>query len=1105
MNHIVYKFKDVSWNVIVPQVLLLTLLLNVSIYSQSSTATLSGTVEDEKGGVIPGAAVTIVNVGTGARRNTTTNDRGSFNFPLLSPSTYTLTVERTGFGTAQFPDIVLNVGDQKALQVQLKVGQVGESVEVRPDESLINTSPAVTNTIDRTFVQNLPVNGRSFQSLILLTPGVTVAPANNANPGTFSVNGSRTNTNVFTVDGVSANTGIQVGNAQASQLLGGSTPGVTATGGTNGMVSMDALEEFKIQTSTYTAEYGRQPGGQITLVTRAGKNQFHGSAFEYFRNEKLDANDWFANAQGKGRAELSQNIFGGTFSGPVFLPRFGEGGPLWYNGRNKTFFFFSYEGTRLLQPQTLTVNVPSLRLRNSAHPGLRPFLNAFPIPTTPELLTTTACVQPTDLEAQNPQCSGTLSSPNGFLFAGASPFSAVWSDPSRADIAGLRLDHNLTSNISLFGRYNRVNSENSARNQGVSNGLVTISDERIATETLTIGSTWVFTSSISNEFRFNRTIDRVSRITRMDGFGGGTPVALSNLIPGQYSQGTGVFGNVGFTVPAGTLGFGIGQNGNNITQNQLNIVENLTWVKGSHNLKFGVDLRRLRPVYSPRDYFLAGVWNGETQIQSGIAGSFITTVQKELRPVYTNLSFYGQDTWKLSPRLTLDLGLRWEINPAPSGDAKKMVTIRGIENLATATLAPLGTPMYKTDYTAFAPRFGLAWQISDTKGWERVVRGGFGVYYDLGSGNALTGAGQFPLTVTRNTPNTPFPFSLEAATPPVLPTTFTLPITSTLNAFDSNFKLPYTLQWNLSVEQSLGPNHALTLSYVAAAGRRLVLRETVNSVATGVARVNPNFQTNLFYISNRPTSDYNSLQAQFRRRLTHGLQVLINYTWAHAIDEASDETGGGTSAVLERGNADFDIRHNFSAAVTYELPGQHLGNFLGVILGGWYLDGIVHTQSAQPLNLQSGLPAIFILEDGRAIARRPDLIPGQPLYIKDPSVPSGRRINPAAFAAPTLPAGSLLPRQGTLGRNVLRALPLYQLDLGLRRKFTVREKFSLQFKAEAYNILNRPNFGNFQTNISVPTTLGVPSQMLGRSLGGLSPLYQIGGPRSMQLSMRLEF
>src|SRR5215510_6601580 len=273
-------------------------------YAQSANATLSGTVADANGAVVPGTTVTATNVATTLKRQTVTNGEGFFTLPLLPPGTYTLRAEHEGFAQVLVENVVLNVGDQKTLQIKLKTGDVKEVVNVTAETPLINESPAVATIVDRQFVENMPLNGRSFQTLFRLTPGTVLTKTAEAKEqGQFSVNGQRGDTNYFTIDGVSANISVSTGGG-IGQANSGSLPGLSASGGTNSLVSVDALQEFKIQTSTYAPEFGRTPGGQISIVTRSGTNQFHGTLFDYFRNDVLDANDWFGDNFGQKKPAL---------------------------------------------------------------------------------------------------------------------------------------------------------------------------------------------------------------------------------------------------------------------------------------------------------------------------------------------------------------------------------------------------------------------------------------------------------------------------------------------------------------------------------------------------------------------------------------------------------------------------------------------------------------------------------------------------------------------------------------------------------------------------------------------------------------------------------
>ncbi|HLA10821.1 MAG TPA: carboxypeptidase regulatory-like domain-containing protein [Pyrinomonadaceae bacterium] len=1062
--------------------LLLALLLSTqhsslsTAFGQSATATLSGTVEDQNSAVVPGAKVKIINLATGLEREVTTNDSGSFTVPLLPPSAYTVRVERENFAPVELQNVILNVGDQRALAIQLKPGSISEMVQVVGDAPLINASPAVATTIDRQFVGNLPLNGRSFQSLILLTPGVVATTAGGGgDPGQFSVNGQRANSNYFTVDGVGGNIGAGTSAGSGTAISqGGALPGLTVFGGTNNLASIDALEEFTIQTSSYSAEFGRQPGGQITLITRAGTNKFHGTVFEYFRNDAMDARNYF-NRKPAPKAPLRQNQFGGTFSGPVLFPRLGEGGdqPA-YHGRNRTFFFFSYEGLRLRLPTSGITNVPSIRLRQVASPTLHTILNSFPVPTGEEL-------------------RGTSGQPLGFA-----PYNFAISDPITMDATSIRVDHTIGGKFQLFGRYNE--SPSSSTTHSV---LITPTQTTAVTRTFTLGLTSALTPELNNEFRFNHSRQIGAQSNIFDPLGGAIPVDVSAVTSG-YTGGGARFGSASINFGGGLSSFLQLGNFADSNQRQINFVDNLSLVKKGHRLKFGFDYRRLANTYAPRDYQQSSSFSSETDIRTGIVSSVIIAATQGARPWFHNFSFYNQDTWNVSRRLTLDLGLRWELNPAPEEvNGKRPAMAIGIDNLPTATLAPPDAPFYRTSYTAFAPRVGGSYLLREAMGRETVLRGGFGFYYDLGSGQATTGfLTAVPSRVTRSLSRIPYPLSTGLAQPPTFPE-IKLPISGTVISLDPHLRLPYSLQWNAALEQSLGTQQSVSVSYVASAGRRLLVTQRLNQPA-GVSsgtRPNPNFNGTIVFTTNGPTSDYNSLQVQLRRRLSRRLQALANYTWSHAIDEVSDEINGN---LLERGNASFDVRHNFSAAVTYFLPAAQTGGVIKRLLDDWSVHGVVHAQSGRPIDLTAGS---FVRDDGTLFTVRPDVVEGVQFNVDDSTVPGGRRFNASAFKSPPRnPAFPSVPaRQGTFGRNILRELPIFQVDLALARTLALSEQLKLQFRAEAYNVFNHPIFASYGTAFTSPSTFGVPASTLNIGLGGLSPLYQLGGPRSIQLSLRLSF
>lgn len=1039
--------------------LLFLISVNSSVVSaQSPTATLTGTVTDQNDAVVPSVNIAVISIAQGFQRSTVTDEEGAFVVPLLPAGNYTVKAEREGFSPAEARDVILNVNDRVALRIQLKVGSVNsQTVDVIDTPALLDQSPAVGTTVDRQFVANLPLNGRSFQSLIALTPGVVMVPGSSVNNvGQFSVNGQRANANYFMVDGVSANTGNGAG-AAPGQATSGTLPGLTTFGGTNSMVSVEAMQEFQVQTSTYSAEYGRAPGGQISIVTRSGSNEFHGSLFDYVRNDKFDANDWFANRAQQARPPERQNDFGGTFGGPLLLPRFGQGGSQpWYDGRNRTFFFISYEGLRLRTPKFALTNVPSINLRQTANPAMRPILQAFPLP-------------------------------NGRVLAnGFAEFTASYSDSQRLDATSIRIDHAAGNRFTLFGRYNIAPSHGERRD--AASNLSTIVGTDLRQEVFTAGATMMFSPAISNELRVNYTRNEGKFIQRQDNFGGAVPVPREVLLPAQFAPaGSNSNGSATFFLPGMSTGFGPQAGISNATtsQRQFNIIDTLSLTTGAHQWKLGVDYRRLTPILSPRTYILGLFFFTPAELTNAVASIASISAGIETRPIYHELSIFTRDSWRVTPRLTVDLGLRWDVNPAPGeANGNDPLAIVNADSPSTLALAPRGTPLWQTTFNNFAPRFGVAYRMFDTPGREAVVRGGFGVFYDTGNSQGSAGFERYPFAPSITQPNVALPLSAAHVAPPP----FTIaPRHGGITTSDPNLKLPYTLHWNFAWEQSLGREQSLTTTYVGNAGRRLLVQRTLSLTA-----FNPNF-SDLRLITNDASSDYHALQMQFQRRLSRGIQALVSYTWAKAIDVVSSDV---VSNLLLRGPSDFDIRHNLTGAVTYDIPAPKQNGWATAILRRWSIDTRFNAQSALPLNIVSGI--ILDPSDGTQIARRANLIDGVPVYLDNPNAPGGRVINRAAFAIP--PPN----RQGNLGRNIIRALPAWQIDMALRRQFNLTEKLNLQLRAEAFNIFNHPNFGTINNSLT-STTFGQATNMLGSQLTGLNPLYQIGGPRSMQFALIVRY
>lgn len=1022
--------------------------------AQTETAVIRGSVSDSSGALVVHATVRLMDVDRGSTSQAGTGKDGSYNFPSVRPGRYSMDVEKSGFQTVHLTGIIVNVQDKLEENFKLKVGSVSETITVEASAVNVNTTDATVSTVvDRNFAEELPLNGRSFQTLIMLTPGVVPVAASLTDQGQFSVNGQRADANYFTVDGVSANFGV-TGFFPLEQTAGGALPALTASGGTNSLVSVDALQEFRVQTSSFAPEFGRTPGGQISIATRSGANAFHGTLFEYFRNGALDANDWFAKLNHLAKPDEKQNDFGGVFGGPIV--------------KDKTFFFFSYEGLRLRQPFTQQSVVPDAASRQQAPAAMQPFLNAFPVP------------------------NGAAAGP------GLAQFNAGYVNPSSLDATSLRVDHTISPRLNFFVRYNYSPSSLEQRAAPFSpSALSTVDSISSTVHTFTVGLTALIKPEISNEVRANYSNQRVATKFSTDNFGGAVPLPDSLLFPQGLSHANSAF----LLLINGVGEYGAGNAGTD-EQRQVNLIDNLALIHANHQLKFGVDYRWLAPFSSPFVYRQTVQFSGVTVAPGGaLSGKALFAQPASFQAtalLSKNLSLYAQDTWKITPRLTVTYGLRWDVNPPLTGknSASDPFTVVGLNNPATMTLAPRGTRLYQTTYRNVAPRFGLAYQLNADTNWLSVLRAGAGIFYDLGQGSLGGASAFFPYIATRNLSLPVFPLTPQNAAPPVLTTN---PPVSNILVADPHLKLPRTYQWNVAFEQSIGREQSASLTYAGAIGRDLLR-------VTNLFNVNPNFQF-AGVTTNSATSDYHALQLKFQRRLARGLQALTSYSWSHSIDIASTDAAiilntPGTIAGpnADRGNSDFDIRHSFTAGVTYDLPAAGPQPIVHAISSGWSLDTFILARSAPPVDIVSGT----FFTAGTALTPRPNVNAGVPLELFGPQFPGGKIFNKAAFTAP--PAG----QQGNFGRNVLRGFDAAQVDLALQRQFQLTKKLRLHFRSEFFNIFNHPNFGNPVNSLTSPL-FGRSTQSLANSLGsggpngGFSPLYQIGGPRSIQLAAKLQF
>jgi hypothetical protein len=1065
--------------------LLLSLIFIAATPALAQDAQLSGRVTDPSGAVIANARIEVRNQATSASRATTTNADGLYVVPFLTPGVYTISADASGFKRFEQREVKLEAAQQGTIDLKLEVGSSSEAVTVNGDIPLINTSDAsVSTVVDRQFVENMPLNGRTLQSLISDAPGIVTTPTPVAGEqGQFSSVGQRAGSNYFSIDAVSANFGVEVAQYLAEGANGG-LPALSALGTTSSLVSIDALQEFRLESSTYAPEYGRGSGAQVILVTRSGTNRFHGSGFDYFRNDALDATDWFANSTRQPKPKERQNDFGGVFGGPII--------------KDKTFFFFSYEGLRVTQPIFQISDVPSLAARANAPPDIQTIFNAFPLPNGPN--------------------------------TGPSLTQLATSSPNRGTLnaTSVRIDHTINSKMTLFGRFNHSPSVLSEAFAGFpsDNPMQT----NVSVDATTIGLNALLTSAVANDFRVNYSRAHGSQRQSIDNFGGATPPAAGALLsPWQdpVTSNTAIFFFDGRNMSP--LAFGL--YGNNLNR-QWNVTDSVSVTTGNHLLKFGGDFRRLTPIQRlPSTFDLYG-WIATAEATAGAIPDFTQVLQdhSNIQQLYRNLSGFAQDTWKFLPRLTLTYGVRWDYNPPPTetnGNANAPYALSEITDLSKATLQPRGTPLWHADWKNFAPRMGMAYQFGEDKRHPLVLRAGFGQFYDLGTDTAAflnNGEGWFPWGISTNVclfgvgPNCSGSVPYAGPKPPFV---YSAASVDPMRAFDPHLKLPYSLEWNVALERTISNGQTFRVTYVGSVGRRL-LRDDVTT------NPNPNTEqlfTSLYLTRNSAYSNYNGLHLQYQRRLSHGLQVLASYAWSHSLDLNSSNVTYEVPALpstlynirQDYGNSDFDVRHVFSAALTYDIPTVKIHNGLVKALSrNWAISSNNTARTGVPFNvLYTPADAGSFQTTQGAFEFRPNVVPGQPVWIGDPTAPGGKRLNIAAFAIPAA------AHQGTESRNSLRGFSLVELDLGLKRQFNITERANLQFRAEGFNVINHPNFSNPLSDMGV-CSLGVPcapvfgwgtsQAMLNQGLGSgnfhgtpLNGLYQAGGPRSLQVALKLQF
>jgi hypothetical protein len=598
-----------------------------------------------------------------------------------------------------------------------------------------------------------------------------------------------------------------------------------------------------------------------------------------------------------------------------------------------------------------------------------------------------------------------------------------------------------------------------------------------------LGANNQFTNNLTNQFRLGYSRTDSIQSTSLDSFGGAQPANLA------AAMGIGGYANAYPDALIYIAGIGSSQVYSSANANygrQWNLLDTAALELGRHHLKAGIDYRRIKSPLQPASPNVAAYYYSSASVVANSADYLGVYKNLSATPVFNETAAFFEDTWQLAMRLNLEMGLRWEVDPPPTdAHGNDAYTITGdINNPSTLALAPQGTPLWHTTRYNFAPRLGVAGQARTTPNWETVVRGGGGVFFDTGNQYAAQGFlgigfGAYQLFTSAPIPVTPNQLDFQVS--PAPPYT-----SSSVFAFSPHLQLPYTLQWNVSIQQALSKQQTFTLSYVGANGRRL-LREQDHYVSS----LNPNFDF-VAYTDNGVTSNYQALQFNFQRTVAHGVQALASYTWSHSIDYGSTYA----ALPLTRGNSDFDLRDNFVGGVSWELPTLNSGKRGRVLANGWEIDGRFSARTGYPITLEGNY--ITDPATGSGYYGNVDLVPNEPVYIYGRQYPGGRALNSAAFS---LPGGSGL---GNAPRNFVRGFGAAQANLALRREFRIHDYLRIQGRVEAFNISNHPNFGYVDPYFT-DATFGQATKMLNQSLGTVSAQYQQGGARSLQLTLKLAF
>jgi hypothetical protein len=1073
--------------------------------AQTTAGTIVGTVTDPSGAIISGSNVTITNMGTNIAVKTTTDASGEYVVTPLEVGKYSVTVEATGFKRSVRSDIQVNVQDRVRVDAKLEVGQVTDTVEVAAAAPILETDTSyLGEVVDSQRIVDLPLNGRFFTRLAVLTAGTAPSPAGarDENTGGFSANGVRPYQNNFLLDGVDNNSLSEDLSSQASFVVG---------------PPPDAIQEFKVQTNSMSAEFGRSGGAVLNVTIKSGTNDLHGTAYEFLRNSDLDANNFFNNANGAPIAPFKQNQFGFSVGAPILIPHV-------YNGKNRTFFFFDYQGTRIRTGQTEIATVPTDAMRQGNFSGENGVaFNTIYDPTTGSINSSGDAVGRTPFAGNaipqsrwNPIAEKLLSmfpEPNATgavnNFGPANNYISNPVEPNDTNQLDLRIDHRISDSDSIFGRFSWSNTRDVPPGAipppldaaSFSSGVFLQKPRNVV-----VSETHIFTPRLINELRLGYTQNESDRLQFNSTLNESAQLGIPGIPFASNNGGLPQFG------VSGLSSFGSAEYQPTVEKQVIEqLIDSLTLIRGRHTIKFGAELKPrvnfsiLQPPV-PRGYFGFGGSNTEQNLESsstsglGTADFLLGAVSGGAQiSSFINDEFqqpgqfyYVQDDIKVNQKLTLNLGLRYDFVE----HAKERYDAQANFNVFTNTLQIVGNrqdplppnffpeipvtrgapaslvPDQKHD---FGPRIGVAYNLFS----KTVLRAGYGVFYSSYEAGPLSipNMGNNPPFFFQSNYNTPSPlilnpivsnlsqgFPLNALANPSAPSLFSL---------DPNFTNPNVQHWQASIQQDLGWNTVLEVAYAGSKGTHLYEFRNLNQIPASTnpsanynaERLRPYLGTDLTFWCSCDSSTYSALQTKLEKRLSSGLSFLTAFTYGKSIDEQSQASlgfhSGGSfrdnnNPEWEKGPSDYDQKYRFVNSLSYTLPiGQGkalLGSLHGIgntLIGGWELQGIQSWSSGLPYTItELGDPN----NNTGDTEEHPNRVVGVPLYPSGPAVSSA--FNPAAFTLQ--PFGSY----GNSGRNVIWTAPQLQLDTSLFKDFAVKERMKLQFRAEFFNMTNHANFRN---------------------------------------------